>query len=174
MIYNTIDFCSNILSNLKFVKGCSVFLASKEAENTKLDVPSSGDSLLQLLGLLVLFVIILAACYFVTRWIANISSSTISASNIKIIETYKISPNKYVQIIKIAGEYVAIAVAKDNVTFLCKLDEENINTMPIKPIELKNFKEVFAKVRNKSTDSDDQVEEEVSEEFNEKNTSDIS
>lgn len=173
MIYNTIDYCSDILSNLKFVKVCNVFLASKEADDAGLDVPSSEDSLLQLLGLLVLFVIILAACYFVTRWIANISSNTMCASNIKIIETYKISPNKYVQIIQIAGEYVAIAVAKDSVTFLCKLDEENINTMPVKPLEFKSFKETFAKVRNKSTDSDDQVEEEVSEEVNEKNTSDI-
>ncbi len=173
MIYNTIDYCSNILSNLKFAGVSGVFLASKEADNAELNIPSSGDSLLQLLGLLVLFVIILAACYFVTRWVANISSGTMTASNIKIIETFKISPNKYVQIIKVAGEYVAVAVSKDNVTFLCKLDEENINMMPIKPVEMKSFKEVLAKVRNKNTDSCDCVEEEVSEEDSKENTSDI-
>lgn len=172
MIYNIIDYCSDIFSNLKFAGVSSVFLASKEADNAELNIPSSGDSLLQLLGLLVLFVIILAACYFVTRWVAKVSSGSTVASNIKIIDTFKIAPSKYVQIIKIAGEYVAIAVSKDSVTFLCKLDEDNINMMPVKPIEIKNFKDILAKVRNKNTDSQDCVEEEVSEEYSEENTSD--
>ena len=49
--------------------------------------------------------------------------------------------DKYIQIVKIAGEYMAIAISRDNITFLCKLDEENINTMPVKAME-------FARDRN--------------------------
>lgn len=174
MILNTIDICSNILSDLKFVKVSSVVLASKEADATPSNIPSSGESLLQLLGLLVLFIIILIACYFVTRWVAGIGQGTESTSNIRIIETHKITPNKYIQIVRIAGEYVAIAISKDNVTFLCKLDEDNINLMPVKPMEFKSFKDVFAKIRKDDSNSGDKSEEEASgKEDNQENTSDM-
>lgn len=170
MILNTIDLCSNIFSNLKFAGACNVFLVSKEAKDASLNIPSSRDSLLQLLGLLVLFVVILAACYFVTRWIASAGSGMVSASNIKVIETYKITTNKYIQIVKIAGEYMAIAISRDNITFLCKLDEENINTMPVKAMEFASFKDILAKVKNKKSDACDGVEDKVGEEDSEQYT----
>ncbi|MBQ3061952.1 MAG: flagellar biosynthetic protein FliO [Lachnospiraceae bacterium] len=174
MILNIIDICSNILSDLKFVKVSSVVLASKEVDTTPSNIPSSGESLLQLLGLLVLFIIILVACYFVTKWVASVSQGAANASNIRIIETHKITPNKYIQIVKIAEEYIAIAVAKDNVTFLCKLDEDNINLMPVKPMELKNFKDVFAKVKKDKIDDGEKNEEEASgKEDNQQNTGDM-
>ena len=94
----------------------------------------------------------------------------VSASNIKVIETYKITTNKYIQIVKIAGEYMAIAISRDNITFLCKLDEENINTMPAKAMEFASFKDILAKVKNKKSDACDGVEDKVGEEDSEQYT----
>ncbi len=162
MILNIIDLCSNIFSNLKFAGDGFVFLASKEVSEGETDIPSSGESLLQLLGLLVLFIIILIACYYVTKWVANVSSNSISASNIKVIETYKITTNKYIQIIKIAGEYIAVAISKEDVTFLCKLEEDNINMLPEKTMEMRNFKDILSKAIGKKDENKDDIEEDTS------------
>jgi flagellar protein FliO/FliZ len=64
-------------------------------------VSSTLDNVLQFIGLLLLFVFILGATYFTTRWIANYQRTTGLNRNIKVIETYKLTTNKYIQIIQL-------------------------------------------------------------------------
>jgi flagellar protein FliO/FliZ len=73
------------------------------------------------------------------------------ASNIELIEAYRISNNKCIQIVRIGEKYIAIAVSKDTVSMLCELTEDEIvrnsqewNASPI------NFKELFDKIKNKT------------------------
>ena len=86
----------------------------------------SLSSLAEVLGLIVVLILILVATYYTTRFIAKQTSGQLTARNIKVIETYKISPTKYIQIVYVAGRYLAIAVSKDQVTMLTEVSEDDI------------------------------------------------
>ena len=75
----------------------------------------SGESFVQFLTVLVLFCVVLAITYITTRWIANFQKTRQEGSNIQVLETCKIAPNAYIQIVKIGLRFVAVAVCKDTV-----------------------------------------------------------
>lgn len=82
---------------------------------------------MQLLATIVLFVVVLALTYFVTKWIAKSGAIQSYSRNIKVIETFKIAPNKYVQIIQLGTKYYSIGITKENITFLTSLEEEQLD-----------------------------------------------
>ena len=88
------------------------------------------SNILQLLAVVIIFVIVLAATYYVTKWIAKSGVIQNQARNIKVIETFKITTGKYIQIIQLGTKYYAIGVAKDSITFLTSLDEEQLDFAP--------------------------------------------
>ena len=63
---------------------------------------------------------------FATRYVGNLQKEKAFWSNIKVLETLRISNTKYIQIVKIGSKCFAIAVCKDTVTYLCELDEETL------------------------------------------------
>lgn len=87
---------------------------------------SGLDSFVELITILIIFVFVLAITYFSTVWIANIQKGKIFSKNIDVVETYKITTNKYIQIVKIGEKYFAIAVCKDTITFLTELEKGQI------------------------------------------------
>lgn len=84
------------------------------------------EAFAQLLTLFIIFVIVLALTYYVTRFVGNYQKSRMAGSNISILETMRISNSKYIQIVKIGSKVFAIAVAKDTVTYLCELSEDEL------------------------------------------------
>jgi len=85
------------------------------------------DSYVQFITVLVIFVLVLGVTALVTRWIANYQKQQNVNANIEVIETARISNNKYIQIIRLGVKYVAIAVCKDTVTQLCEIPEEQLS-----------------------------------------------
>lgn len=47
-------------------------------------------------------------------------------SNIEIVDSFRLSQNKVIEIVRIADKFVAIAVCKDTVTVLAQLSEDAI------------------------------------------------
>ncbi len=84
------------------------------------------EAFAQLFTLLIIFIIVLALTYYVTRFVGNYQKNKMSGSNINILETMRISNSKYIQIVKIGSKVFAIAVAKDTVTYLCELNEDEL------------------------------------------------
>lgn len=103
------------------------------------------NSIMQLLGLAILFVFVLAATYFTSKWVGAYGQKQVKNKNIKIIETYRINQNKYIQIIKVADKYLAIAVSKDNVEFLTEIEEANLNLLDDNKKNAINFNDIFSK-----------------------------
>ncbi len=91
------------------------------------DINNSFDNVIQLLGLIVLFFAILIGSVLVTRWVGLHGMSLNQSKNFSIIETFNIAQNKCIQIIKVADKYIAIAISKENIEFLCELDEDKID-----------------------------------------------
>jgi flagellar protein FliO/FliZ len=87
----------------------------------------TGSTYLQFISVLIIFILVLALSYFVTKWIADYQKGAGSAGkNISVIETCRISQTKYIQIIRIGSRYTAIAVSKDQVTSLGDVAEEDL------------------------------------------------
>lgn len=89
---------------------------------------SSGtiDSIAQLISMILIFIFVLALTYFTTRFVGSYQKNKMAGSNVNVLETFRISNNKYIQIIKIGKKYFAIAVCKDTITYLCELDGEDL------------------------------------------------
>ncbi|MCQ2542538.1 MAG: flagellar biosynthetic protein FliO [Lachnospiraceae bacterium] len=87
---------------------------------------SSQGSFIQLLTVIVLFIIVLALCAFTTKFVAGFQKNKMLSGNIKVLETYRITNNKYIQIIKIGDKIFAVGIGKDSVNMLCELNEDTI------------------------------------------------
>ena len=86
----------------------------------------SMDSYAQLITVLAVFVLVLAVTALVTKWIANYQKVQSANVNIEVIETTRISSNKYIQVVRLGERYVAIAVCKDTVTLLGEIPKEQL------------------------------------------------
>lgn len=84
-------------------------------------------NIFQLIGLIIVFILILCATYYTSRWIGKSSFTQQKAANIQVIETFRLSQTKYIQIIRAGtGRYFVIAVSKENITYIAELNEEDI------------------------------------------------
>lgn len=107
----------------------------------------TGSSYLQFISVLIIFILVLAATYFVTKWIADYQKGTgLSGKNIEIIDTCRISQTKYIQIVRIGGRYTAIAVSKDQVTSLGDVDEKDL-IIKDETQENVSFKDILEKIK---------------------------
>ena len=112
------------------------------------------DSIASFFTVLVIFIFILVITYFTTRYIANYQKGKFGGKNIKVIESARLTTNKFLQIVQIGDEYFAIALGKDEVTFISKLDKDNLNLTEV-DADLPGFKEIFEKAKAKLTKKDD-------------------
>ncbi|MCF0129029.1 MAG: flagellar biosynthetic protein FliO [Pseudobutyrivibrio sp.] len=88
---------------------------------------SAGESFFQLLIILFIFVGVLAVTFYTTKWIAGYQKSHTFNRNLEVIETLKITPNKYIQIVRTGKDtYQVIAIGKDEIVSLGTLSEEQL------------------------------------------------
>ena len=114
---------------------------------------SSWESFFRLMGVLLIFVFVLALTYFCTRWIARYQGNLHTTKNIKIIETYRITNNKYIQIVEVGAVCLVIAVCKDTITLLCEMTREELAWLPESdeqpPVVSENFQEILRKLKER-------------------------
>lgn len=106
----------------------------------------SYNSFLDMITVLLIFVFVIAITLFTTKYIANYQKVQNAGKNIEVLETYRISQSKYIQIVKIGKKNVAIAVSKDTVTLLATLEEGDVS-FPEEAGEGKSFKEILASLK---------------------------
>ena len=111
-------------------------------------------SVLKLIGLIILCILIIIASYYTTKFVGKRQMTGSSRSNFRSIDVFRISPNKYLQIVEIGERYFCIAVAKDNITVVGELNKEDIKNFPPAPTE-KTFKETMSEILNKKKGSTD-------------------
>lgn len=118
------------------------------------------DSFLDLITVLLIFVFVIAITLFTTKFVANYQKVQNTGRNIEVLETYKISQSKYIQIIKIGTKYVAIAVSKDTVTLLTALEEDDISLKEAVN-EGKSFKDILAGLKKTNVQKEAEILEET-------------
>ena len=108
-----------------------------------LTTTSKIESIAQLLTVMLLFVLVLGATWLTTRYIAGVQKGRLKGSNFEAIDTFRLTQNKYVQIIRIGKRYLAVAICKDQVTVLCELEEDEVvlpdQSLITKPASFEEF-----------------------------------
>lgn len=115
-----------------------------------LTVSGMTDSYVQFMTVLILFLFVLLITYFVTRWIAGYQKGQTVNSNMEILDTIRLSNNKYVQIVRIGRKYLALAICKDTVTMLTEIPEQDLVFTESHTSETLGFREILEKIQKKN------------------------
>ena len=115
---------------------------------------SSTESFLSLLGVVVVFSVVLMLSYITTKWLGNSGLLVQKSKNISIVESYKLGPGTYIQIVKIGKKYYALGTGKDTVEYLSEIAEEDLDLEQYKNLNQRgqnqeNFKDILSKVSKK-------------------------
>jgi len=115
---------------------------------------ASMESIGQLIVLIILFLFVLFLAYMAARITGSFQSNAMNKkSNIKVIEVFRLSNNKYIEIVRIGEHYLALAICKDSVTLLKELDQSEVreHEVTMEPI---NFKNILDKMKNERKDKE--------------------
>ena len=91
-----------------------------------LSMTSGLDSIVQFITVLIIFVFVLGIAWISTHYIAKIQKDQYKTGNMELIETLRISNNKYLQIVRVGNKYLCMAVCKDTVTMLGEIQKEEM------------------------------------------------
>ena len=122
-------------------------------ETSKVSLDGGGiKSILKLIGLIILCILIIAASYYTTKFVGKRQIQGGSKSNFKSVDVFRITPNKYLQIVEVGNRYFCIAVTKESVTLISELSKDDIKVLPadIKP---KSFKEQMNELMHRKSAS---------------------
>lgn len=117
---------------------------------------SRTSSYAQFVTVLLIFLFVMAITWFTTRWIAKIQQGQMASrgANLEIIETQRLSPDKYIEIVRAGDKYLVIAVGKSEVHMLTELDVSEINLSAYNGQSM-DFKSIFNKIKDSSKNTDD-------------------
>lgn len=90
-------------------------------------ISGGTNSIAQFITVAVLFILVLLLTAFTTRWISRYQKGQLNNRNIEVIETYRITNNKYIQVVRIGDTYMAIAIGKDDITMLTEIPKEQLH-----------------------------------------------
>ncbi len=108
------------------------------------------SSYFQFITMLLVFIAVLVATYFFTKWMAGFQKEKSSSGNIEVIETARISTTKYIQIVRIGSKYMAIAVGQDEVTKLGEISREDLTIREDDPEDNISFKDILEKFKGET------------------------
>ncbi len=105
-----------------------------------------AESFTQFLTVILVFVLVLALTYLTTRFVGSYHKSRALTRNFEVIETYRITNGKYLQIVKIGKKYVVIGIGKDDITNICELSEDDIKEIPEQSVQgFESFRSILEK-----------------------------
>ena len=111
---------------------------------------NSIQSLFELLGLILIFVIVLVVCYYTTRFVAGRQLVQKKMGNFEVVETFPIAQKKYLQLIRMGDKYIVISVSKDAITYITEIEEEQVcRIQNSTQMSGKNFREVLSGLTKK-------------------------
>lgn len=88
---------------------------------------SALASFFKLCMLLIAFILILVASYYVTRWYAQSGFVHRQNHNMEIVDTLSMGPNRQICIVRIGQKYIAVSVCKDHIRFLTEVSGMRLN-----------------------------------------------
>lgn len=100
------------------------------ADGTKTATESMGgttNNLVQFITVSLIFILVLVLTAITTKWIARYQKGQLVNRNIEVIETYRVTTNKWIQLVRVGESYFVIAVGKDEITLLKEIPKEQVH-----------------------------------------------
>ena len=109
---------------------------------------SRAENVAQFLTVFLVFILILVLTYFTTKFVGTFQAQRSVGRNFELIETYRITNGKYLQLMKVGSKYVVIAISKDTVSTVCELSEDEVMDFPDDNMQMSDsFKMIFDKAK---------------------------
>ncbi len=143
------------------LKFCSVVILNAGKST---GINSSRQNLLEFFGIILIFIIVLVACWATTRFVASRQLTGKNMGNFEVLETHIIARDRFLQLVRIGTKYYAIAVAKDSINVIGELSKEELNfEKKVSSASAKGFYDVLAGFMKKhesadSSGDDDKIE----------------
>lgn len=111
---------------------------------------SSGlESAAQFFTVLLVFIFVLVLTYATTRWVGKFQKLQLNNRNFEVIETCKLTSNKYLQIVRVGKKYLVIAIGKDTVTMFTELTEDEVKLAPDGTVPQDSFQKLLDKAKER-------------------------
>ena len=118
--------------------------------------PDRLGRLSQIITVFLLLVAVLFLTALTTRWVAGFERGRLKGTNIELLEAQSLTNGKYVQILRVGGKYLAVAVCRDTVTLLCELSPEEILPVDQGSGGRTGFSSLFQKLMKEGEESKEQ------------------
>ncbi len=112
-------------------------------------VNSMISSIIKFIFLLLVFFVLLFAASWFTKWYAKSGMLRKQQGNIELMESYPIGQGKVLQIVKAGNRYFLIAQAKDTITYLTELSEDELYWSIPETGKTAGFQDIFAEILHK-------------------------
>ncbi len=107
------------------------------------------NSFVQFMTALLVFVFVILLTRFSIKWAGKLQKSGSTNKNMEIVEVMKISPNQYVQIIKVGERYFLIGVGKEETTYFAELNQDDLDLSPEGALPQDNFQQLLNKAKER-------------------------
>ncbi|MBR5407479.1 MAG: flagellar biosynthetic protein FliO [Lachnospiraceae bacterium] len=111
----------------------------------------SVEGAAQFITVFLIFLAVLAVTYLTTRFIGNYQKSQGQGRNFEAIETYRVTANRFLQIVRVGRRYFLIAVAKDDISLISELKEDDFDISGNEHVVNDRFKQILDCARDKIT-----------------------
>lgn len=119
----------------------------------------AGNNALEFVLILIIFILVLVATYFVTRWAANIQKGKNGRDgDIELLSCAALGTGKYIQIVRVGRSYYALAVCKDTVTLLGEVSSEELKEREEEPSN-QSFKQLLMRACGKVPESKNELKD---------------
>ena len=108
---------------------------------------------------LLIFALVLALTYFTTRFVGSHQKKYMSHGNIKVIESFRLSNSKVLEIVKAGDKTYLIAVCKDTVSCIGEVNEDSLELDAQDKKTPETFGNVFSRFKvNSGKEAEDEQE----------------
>ena len=113
---------------------------------------NAANNIARFLTLLIIFILVLGVTFYTTKFIARTQQGRVNSANMEIMETMPVANGKYLQIVRISGKYVVLAIAKDSITKVTELAEGEY--VPSEKPQAGSFGDLLKKFAKPAGDAD--------------------
>lgn len=121
--------------------------------NMNILIAGSLESLLQLVGALIIFMFVLVITYLTTRWMGQYQKGRSHNKNLRIVETISVGNNTFISIVEAGTRYLVVSISKEQTRLLTELTKEELKDLSfLKNEETKMNVPAFSEMLEKAKD----------------------
>ena len=120
----------------------------------------SLEPVVRLITLLLIFGFVLFLTFWTSKFVGSYQKQKMITGNMEVIETLRVAPNKYLQIVRVGEQYFVIAIGKDTVSMIGQVSQDELNLKNDTAVlgQYTDFKSILERAKNirKKQESDNE------------------